>query len=431
MPKKVLMIAFHYPPIQGSSGVHRTQAFSKYLPDHSWQPAILTATKKAYADWREENEALIPENVHVIRAFARDVHSALSIRGRYFKFTAVPDRWNSWILPAIVAGYRFIKREKPAVIYSTYPIPSAHVIGLVLHKLTGLPWVADFRDPMYQDGFPQGWLLRRAYRWIERKTVQYSSLQIFTTPGAVEQCATKYPELNPKRIRLIENGYEEEIFDSIAGNSSTIEFGENVSRKVMLHSGLVYTQERDPTALFEALSVLKNEKLIAKENFCLVLRGSGSVQRFETMLCEKDIEDLVSLEPPVGYRSAIEEMMTVDALLVLQASNCNQQIPAKAYEYLRCKRPILALTDKAGDTARLLINSGISSIAALDDVDEIVSLLKDFMAENSKENYVPIDDEQVRSMSRRGRTAELAKLLDLVAAASKVAVSEGNNSAQL
>ena len=41
-------------------------------------------------------------------------------------------------------------------------------------------------------------------------------------------------------------------------------------------------------------------------------------------------------------------------LLLLQASNCNDQVPAKAYEYLRCHRPVLALTDPAGDTAELL-----------------------------------------------------------------------------
>ena len=36
-----------------------------------------------------------------------------------------------------------------------------------------------------------------------------------------------------------------------------------------------------------------------------------------------------------------------DALLVLQASNCNEQIPAKLYEYLRTGRPILC-TDRSG-----------------------------------------------------------------------------------
>ena len=56
-------------------------------------------------------------------------------------------------------------------------------------------------------------------------------------------------------------------------------------------------------------------------------------------------------------------MLTVDGLLVLQAANCNDQIPAKTYEYLRAQQPLLALTDPAGDTADVIRRAGIDTIA--------------------------------------------------------------------
>ena len=73
-------------------------------------------------------------------------------------------------------------------------------------------------------------------------------------------------------------------------------------------------------------------------------------------------------------------MLRADALLVLQASNCNEQIPAKLYEYLRAGRPIVALTDPAGDTAGVVRAAGLDAIARLDSVDDTVALLRRFIA---------------------------------------------------
>jgi hypothetical protein len=47
MVKRVLMIAFHFPPLHGSSGIQRTLKFAKYLPQHDWEPLVLTAHSPA------------------------------------------------------------------------------------------------------------------------------------------------------------------------------------------------------------------------------------------------------------------------------------------------------------------------------------------------------------------------------------------------
>jgi hypothetical protein len=87
------------------------------------------------------------------------------------------------------------------------------------------------------------------------------------------------------------------------------------------------------------------------------------------------VSELLEIMPPISYRAALEEMMTVNALLVMQASNCNAQIPAKIYEYLRARKPILGLTDPNGDTAWVLKNAGINTQARLDSTAEIVKQL--------------------------------------------------------
>ncbi|MBE0585718.1 MAG: glycosyl transferase family 1, partial [Desulfofustis sp.] len=45
--KKVLVIAYYFPPL-GGSGVQRVLKFVKYLPQFGWQPTVLTIGPTAY-----------------------------------------------------------------------------------------------------------------------------------------------------------------------------------------------------------------------------------------------------------------------------------------------------------------------------------------------------------------------------------------------
>ena len=118
----------------------------------------------------------------------------------------------------------------------------------------------------------------------------------------------------------------------------------------------------------------------------------------------------IELMPAMGYRDALVEMLNADGLLVMQASNCNDQVPAKVYEYLRCRRPIVALTDPAGDTGAVLRRSGVTRSARLDSAEEIAALLLAFQRRHFQE--LSPTPEAVLSCSRLGRTAVLARELD-------------------
>src|SRR5690242_9573515 len=101
MQKRILMVAYHYPPCVGSSGQQRTLCFSKDLLKLGWQPLILTAKEKAYALTGDDQLNDIPRDVPVTRAFALDTSRHLSIRGRYIRSLALPDSWMTWWLGAV------------------------------------------------------------------------------------------------------------------------------------------------------------------------------------------------------------------------------------------------------------------------------------------------------------------------------------------
>ena len=417
MVKRVLMIAYHFPPMHGSSGMQRTLRFARYLPDHGWEPIILAPSPRVYQQTDLGQLADIPQQVQVHRTFALDTARHLIVRGYYPRVLALPDRWVSWWLGAVPAGLYLIKKYKPDVIWSTYPIATAHLIGSTLRRLTGIPWVADFRDPMVQPGYPPNPLTYRAYERVESKTIAHCSSAVFTTPGTLKDYQVRFSHIPAARFNLIENGYDEFSFTSITHSTNQ---ATGTSRITLLHSGIIYPSERDPVFLFDALSTLLKQNIINADNLHIILRASHHEVYLRSLIDRFEIGTIVSLVPPISYNEALAEMMSVDGLLILQAGNCNNQIPAKLYEYLRAQRPVLALTDPVGDTAEKLRSVGIDTIAPLDSKEAIIEELRRFIV-LLKEGRAPVAPmEKIRSCSREAGTKELAKLLDAVTESGKL-----------
>ena len=421
MVKRVLMIAFHFPPLRGSSGIQRTLKFAQYLPRFGWLPVVLSAHPRAYPIRGDDQLPDIPAEVVVRRAFALDTSRHLSFKNRYPGFLALPDRWASWLLGAVPAGIGLIRRYKPEAIWSTYPIPTAHLIGLVLHRLTGLPWIADFRDPMTDVSYPSNPLTRRIYRWIEKTTVHSCTRAVCTTPGTIAMFSKRFPDVPASRFYLLENGFDEDNFNQA---QDAVAIAAPRARFELIHSGVIYPSERDPIPLFDALAQMQAEGSIGQASFQLVLRAAGHDDYLQQLIDARGIGPLVTLAPHVPYRVALAEMLSAGGLLVLQATNCNHQIPAKLYEYLRARRPILALTDPAGDTAATLRAAGIDTIAPLDEKNAIIVGLSRFLDLASAQK-APIATEQVvKSYSREARAQQLAVLLDQIAGINTTILTE-------
>jgi glycosyltransferase involved in cell wall biosynthesis len=407
--RKLLMVAYHFPPLSGSSGIQRTLRFVQHLPALGWQPLVLTAHPQAYERTSHDQMADVPEGTIVERAFALDAARHLSFKGRYLGALALPDRWMTWRFDAVRRGIELIRRHKPDAIWSTYPIATAHVIGSALHRRSGLPWVADFRDPMAQDGYPEDPAVWQAFRQIETDALRHAAALTFTTPSAVADYRQRDAGA-AARVHLLENGYDEESF-ALAGQGAEDGRALNPGALTLLHSGIVYPSERDPTALLGAIRRLHDAGVVTPQRLRLRFRAAVAEDLLRRLAGEAGVEAYVEICPALPYREALAEMLRADALLVLQASNCNAQIPAKLYEYVRAGRPVLCFSDPAGDTAAALRASGIEAIARLDDAADSAALIQRFVGGDPTLRTTGTPG-AVRAASRRGRAAELARILD-------------------
>ena len=407
----VLIIAYHFPPHAGSSGLLRSLKYCQYLPKFGWHPAVLTTHPRAYERIDQKSLNSIPKGVPVIRSFAMDTKKHMGIGGRYLRYMALPDRWVSWVFGGVPAGLRAVREHKIDVLYSTFPIMSAAVIGLCLQRFTGLPLVLDLRDPMGQDDCGNDPLVRGVWNKVERACMRHVSRVIFTAESTRRIYLERYSEfLNPEMCVLISNGYDEADFCDLEVPSIG---PAPVGRRIrLLHSGLIYPVERDPRPMFSAVGRLKKMGRLNADKVQIVFRAPGSEDLYRKLLAERDIEDLITLEPHIPYRQALQECAEADGLLLFQAADCDMQIPAKAYEYLRIGKPILALTTHAGDTATLLREVGGATIVNIASEDEIYEGLSSFIDALRVGTHPVPDKEKIQRYTRESQAGQLARVLD-------------------
>lgn len=406
----LLLIAFHFPPQSGSSGLLRSLKFSHYLPEFGWLPLVLSASPRAYESTDSpigpEPQTALP----ILHAFALDTKRHLGFRGAYLDWMALPDRWVSWLLGAVPSGLWAIRKYRLDAIFSTFPISTAIFIGFLLHRLTGKPWIVDLRDSMTEEAYPKDPTERRVRLWIERNAVRHASLIIFTAKSTMRMYLDRYPGLSCDRCVVIPNGYDEADFAALAEHPAAPIPDDQPVR--LLHTGLVYPEERDPRPFFQALARLKQEGNISPTTLRIVFRAAGSEDLFQEIVNRLGIADLIEFQPHVPYRQSLQECADAHALLIFQAANCDHQIPAKAYEYLRLRKPLFALTSHSGDTAALLRDAGGSSIVDIADQNAIYHALLSFLRAVRTASHPLPNSEIVRLYARRTQTQRLADCLN-------------------
>lgn len=111
--------------------------------------------------------------------------------------------------------------------------------GATLSRLSGIPWVADFRDPMVSN-YPSTGLQRTLWKRLESYVLRHAAACIFTTERAAITYRQRYP-MAQARCHVIENGYDEDAFNGVEPDR----FGAPANKLLILHSGLIYPQDRN------------------------------------------------------------------------------------------------------------------------------------------------------------------------------------------
>jgi glycosyltransferase involved in cell wall biosynthesis len=180
-----------------------------------------------------------------------------------------------------------------------------------------------------------------------------------------EFCHHYGPDFVP-RFNLLTNGYDPEDLEGI-------EIGKRnqTSKKLVItHTGTFYKQ-RDPSCFIQALGELAARGLITKESMevNLVGRFTMSGTSPERLIAQYPLEGILNIIPPVSHRESLMFLARSDVLLLIQPAT-NLQVPAKLFEYMLFRKPILGLTS-GGAVDEIIKGGRLGIVVRADDILEI------------------------------------------------------------
>lgn len=421
IPHTLLFIAYHYPPIR-SSGIERALHFARRLPEFGYRPLVLTTAAFGGASDPQVQRAWEPLKLYrqlrnpAVRAGAAPSDRRTNpgrlqgLIGFLRRWAVFPDLQITWVPFALQRALQMVEREAPAALYSTYPPASAHLLGLLLKRRTGLPWVADFRDAWTSDPLePDLPAWRQALeRQLEQAVVEAADAVVTATELSAEYLRKRYAR-SASRVRVITNGFDPEEFSGIQGAPPA---GGPLR---LVHTGsFSYSHpQRSPQPLFAALEALLAEDQAWAGRLRLVLAGSLSPAEGQAAAA-LEAAGVVECLGPLERRQALALQQQAHLLLLVDharpwpASN----VPGKFYEYLAARRPILALCGP-GMVADLTRRLGIGLHAPPDEVGAIRRVLvKAWERFDRGELQGAVAPAELAPFHRRELTGQLARCFD-------------------
>jgi glycosyltransferase involved in cell wall biosynthesis len=402
--RAVLMVAYFFPPL-GGAGVQRSLKFVKYLPQFGWHAVVVTTRERRYPVEDESLVDEIPADVRVIRvgelSWPRQLvrHAQMLcdvLRAPRLKHVvAWPDEFVGWGPPALLRTLREIRRERPDVIFTTSAPFTAHFVGLIASRLTGVPWVADFRDEWSTNPHvaAQGRIVTALSRRAERLFVR-AAKRVSVVADYFEMA----PTLDGRRV-TITNGVDPDDVPNLASHRSVED------RFRLAFVGTLYG-DRDAAPVLRALDRLVERGDI--DPACVELRVVGNVW-LET---EWPVETTTT--GYVSHARAFAEMAAATALL-LYVPPGSLAPGGKLYEYLVSGRPVLCVAPPDNLAARLVEEWGAGRSAAPDDDAAIEAAILDLYRSWHAGSLHVAPDVRARTLERFGRpqlARELARVLD-------------------
>ena len=274
--------------------------------------------------------------------------------------TWLPDDRQGFILPAAKAAAAIMRGDGKDLLYTTAPPFSDHLVGLIARRRKRCRWIVEYRDP-WTDSSHKPWFVRtKLTDWIEERIERRCLL---TSDGVVpvsmvfsEVLTRRCGPMLAKKMIVVRNGIPDVAKPRLA----------DPNRFRIVYAGSFYLR-RDPLPFLNALAAIRRCGGPRQLDVQLV----GDCRFFEGLPLAPEVErlglsDIVTFVDWLPHDQSVAMMQSADLLLLL-AQDQPLSIPNKAYEYLGTGKPILAVVDRDGETARVLKEVGGHIVLSGDD----------------------------------------------------------------
>ncbi len=426
--KKVLIITYYWPPA-GGPGVQRVLKFAKYLPDFGWEPFILTVKNGEFPAHDKSLENDIPQNCHVHKSksvepfyiykkFLGDINKneiptyilnqskSDSLKDKTAKWIRlnlfVPDAKIGWIPFAVSKGNKLIKEHNIDVIFSSSPPQTVNLIAKKLSKKSGLPWVADYRDPWTDAFWQEGGSNRNYFSQYIDKSLEQSCLKNANSITTVSSSLIKlFEKKSSNQYSLMPNGFDSDDFDNL--NKSR-------SEKFRINYIGYLSQSQKIDNFLEALSSM-DKKLLDKMD----INFYGNIH--QSILQKIDsfhLNNIIKIKTYIPHDEAIKRMKCSEILLLVipDVSNNDLIVTGKLFEYLATQNYILGIGPLSGDVVKILQETNCGKM--FDYKENLKDVLLEQIKKWKNNEMESVNINSINQYSRSVLTEKLAEIFNRV-----------------
>lgn len=412
--------------------MQRWLKFVKYLRQYGWEPVVFTVEDGEFPE--RDNSLLkdVPDGIEIIREPIKEpyllyklfigrgkkekIHAgfltekkknsllqniAVWIRGNFF----IPDARMLWIKPSVNKLQKWLTQNKVDALVSTGPPHSCHLIAMKLRKLTGIPWLADFRDPWTKIDYYKDLKLTaradRKHQRLEREVISYADAVVTVGKTMQEEFAT----LVSRDIDCITNGYDD---DDITKENVVPDTEFSIA-----HVGTM-VKTRNPVALWKALSELLEEESGLKSHLLLKLVGKVDVAVQES-LTQFGLHTYVKFTDYLNHDDVVKVQRQSQILLLVinRTHNAKGVLTGKLFEYMAARRPVICIGPVDGDAAEIVNETQCGKAVDYDDVNSLKKIVRDYYMQYLQ-HRLNTSSVNVEKYSRRALTEKLVQVLDRI-----------------
>lgn len=433
--KKILILSYYFPPYGGGS-VIRVHNFVKYLPNFNFYPFVLTVDENYY-EKIYYNPSLLNEYSKLIKIFRtkslefnfrniKDKVYGLKDKNNFDRLfilivkkiasnLLIPDYHILWLPYVLLKGYRIIRRNNINLIFSTSPPFSSNVIAYLLSKLSGKPFIVDYRDDWIGNEFYSvGSRIRSTIeKKIEMLIIKSAAKVITTTPSSVELFRGKYPNIESNKYFCIPNGFDPEYFDNFLIEDQRKDKICNSQKFVFTYAGSL-TIKRDPSFFLYSIKEIIKENPNIKDYIKIVFIGFCH-HKHKELVKKFGLDEVVIFKNQLSPKETakfLQEETDVCLLFQRKSEGGETAIPGKLYEYLASRKPILCMDDN-GATTKFLKSIGSDLNAKYEDT-KMIKLLINRIINNYQEiaNRYIWDLKLIDNFNRKKQVETLSKIFN-------------------
>lgn len=419
--KTALVIAYHFPPAGGlgAAGSQRAMKIARHLPAGGWRPLVLTVRESSYESFLTMDPALLEQvapDQFIVRTtvwhglapvlqakasisnglrrlFGRErvdhpdvaqqegeaadtsVERSLfqKVKDAITDLFEIPDEVAGWLIPALFAGVRTVRREQVDVIFATGRPWTTLVIGAVLKAITRKPLVVDFRDPWMTNPFRLKYsgLKDSIEARLERWVVRSADIVVANTDYLRDEFVERFGSAVEEKCITVLNGFDPEEFAKV---EPELREGSRQTSFLMVHPGFLYGK-RDPRILVDAIALLRDRGLIEPGEFICELIGPVELSYdLESLIRSLELEDLITLRGPVSYRESLSALASCDVALLLQPGT-STQIPSKLFEYVGFGKTIIAVAPLDSSVAKIIDANNLGVVTSSEDTNAVAEAI--------------------------------------------------------